>query len=249
MSTPISKQKYAKPPIIEAVLEIVVAGEIERKLQEKLVERFKATYPHATKRQAVNVKIDATAEKISVEQEPQGYRLSNEEQTEVVLVMPRAIAVARLAPYLGWDVLREQALAAWKIWKASTPGFGIERLGIRFINRIDIPVEPEQKIALQDYLTTYPQIGGVTNAPLSGYLMQVAAPTNDHQWSMTMTSTMVVPPPLLNHMSILVDIDVFRTEAIPLNEKELWPIIDSARAIKNDLFERCLTEKTRKLFA
>jgi uncharacterized protein (TIGR04255 family) len=47
----------------------------------------------------------------------------------------------------------------------------------------------------------------------------------------------------------MLDIDIFRTEQIPGNESELWRMIDDARPIKNRVFERCITDESRKLFA
>jgi uncharacterized protein (TIGR04255 family) len=55
-------------------------------------------------------------------------------------------------------------------------------------------------------------------------------------------------PPLLNHVSLLLDIDVFCTEQIPSNEAELWRMIDHAGPIKNRVFEQCITNESRKLF-
>lgn len=244
-----SAQKYTRPPIIEGIIEILVAKEIETKLQEKVISRLKTTYPHSSKRQAVNIKVDTTAESVSVEQEPQGYRLTNEDQTDVVLVLPRGLGVVRLAPYMGWDALRQNAYDAWKVWKANTPGYDIQRLGVRYINRIDIPINKAEKLNLNDYLSLYPKVAPVLSKPISGYLMQVAAPTRDDRWSTTITSTLVQPPPLVEHISILLDIDVFRTEEVPLNDNELWPIIDVGRALKNEIFESCITDKTRELFS
>ena len=91
-----------------------------------------------------------------------------------------------------------------------------------------------------------PDIG---QAPLAGYVMQVTVLTENPLWRTTVTSAVVSPPPLLNHLSFLLDIDLFRTEKIPGKEGDLWQTIDEARALKNRIFEQCITDEARKLFA
>jgi uncharacterized protein (TIGR04255 family) len=49
-------------------------------------------------------------------------------------------------------------------------------------------------------------------------------------------------------MSLLLDVDVFRTEDFPFNDGELWSVIDQARGIKNAIFESCINDEARRLF-
>jgi uncharacterized protein (TIGR04255 family) len=79
-------------------------------------------------------------------------------------------------------------------------------------------------------------------------LLQVTFPAPSSHWNVSIASSIVAPPPLIDHISFLLDIDVFRSEQIPGREDELWTVIDEARAIKNTIFERCITDETRKLF-
>lgn len=76
--------------------------------------------------------------------------------------------------------------------------------------------------------------------------MQVSQPISD-LWSVNITST-GIQSPLINHTSLLLDIDVFRTDNIPLNDVDLWKTIDEARDIKNKIFKACITQKTEELF-
>jgi uncharacterized protein (TIGR04255 family) len=61
------------------------------------------------------------------------------------------------------------------------------------------------------------------------------------------TST-IVPAALINHYSLLLDIDVFRTEQIPNRDDELWKVVDEVRGVKDGIFEGCITQKSRELF-
>ena len=144
--------------------------------------------------------------------------------------------------------MRERANNAWQEWKAATPAHPIARIGVRYINRIDIPLTADGPLNIEDYLEFVPSVAAITDRPMLGYLMQVGIPTYDPRWSATITTTALGDAQIPAHASIILDIDVARTTDIPQNEKLFWPMIDQAQLIKNDIFERCIKEPARKLF-
>lgn len=249
MYQPLPSPTYPRAPIIEAVIQLRVVADVEPRLQENIAKKLKGDYPHSQPLQAIAVTLDNTGGRVGVSQNSEGFRLANDDQTEVLIINSRGVTAARLAPYNGWPALRARTEAAWKVWREVTPGHAIERLGIRMINRIDIPAQSGPVWQLEEYLSLYPALPTLTHAPMNSYMVQVSIPTFNPQWMATLTSMVLQPPPVPAHNSLLLDIDVARTSEIPLNDAQLWPIIDQARTIKNDLFERCITDATRKLFA
>jgi uncharacterized protein (TIGR04255 family) len=249
MSQPLKSKQYARAPITEAVIEIRLASDVSAKDLETAVRRLKKSYSHTAPLQAFSVKIDTTGGNVALEQQSQGFRLSTDEQTDVVVIMPAGVATARLAPYPGWPVLRKRAEFVWQTWRKSTPRLPIARLGIRTINRIDIPLDVRSVISLETFLNFHPQVPDISPAAMVGYMMQVILPTSVEHWTATITSTSVKPPPLLNHVSLLLDVDIVRIEKIPGKDSDLWAVIDEARTIKNDIFERCITDETRRLIS
>lgn len=239
---------YSRPPITEAVIELRIDAEIDVKILEKVVRSLKGTYPHADPIKTITIKIDSTGGDEGVDRETSGYRLTTDEQIDIVLVRPNGISVARLAPYPGWPVLRDCAKEVWQKWFDKAPRHPLARLGIRYINRIDVPTEDRPTIHLEDYLHFHPQNPRVGPRPMQGYVMKINTPTDHSKWSAIMTSALVNPPPLIDHSSFLLDIDVFRTEDIPQKESKLWAVIDEAREVKNQIFEACITDKSRRLF-
>lgn len=240
---------YPKAPITEGVIHLRVAGVATADEQQKVVHRLTKHYPHSNPLQEFSLRIDTTGGEVAVDQKPQGFRLNTNDQTDVVLVFPDGIAAARLAPYQGWEYLRDRARVAHEEWRRSTAHRAVTRIGIRYLNRIDIPLNGVSQVDLATYLAFRPQIPEIGIGPIVGYMVQATLATDTPLWSASIASTIVTPPPLLNHVSLMLDIDVFRTEQIPGNEAELWRTIDDARLIKNRVFERCITDESRKLFA
>lgn len=241
---------YGHAPITEAVIHLRTSNVVNETERKKAAKRLKALYSHSQTQQSINININATGgPNVAVEQEPQGIRLTSDDETDIVLIQRNGVVISRLAPYPGWPKFRERAIAVWAEWRAATSNPPVSRIGVRYINRIDIPYANEPKIDPRDYLLFSPQDPGISSAPMQGYVVQITKSTDAPHWLTSVASTLVSPPPLLDHISILFDIDVFRTEEIPRRDDELWVVVDEARGIKNEIFERCITTKTRELIS
>jgi uncharacterized protein (TIGR04255 family) len=236
---------YLHPPIAEAAIEIRISNPLSAKDLEKIVTKLKKLYPNSHSINGLDINLGPNA--AVVNQTQTGFRLVSDDQADIVILYPQSLVVARLAPYPGWSAIQDRVVSAWKIWKIVAKTRTISRVGIRYINRIDIPVDDTGKIEIEDYLTLYPTAPDLSDAPMSHYLIQFTKPTSLHLWSTTITST-IQPSPLVKTLSLLLDIDVFRTEDIPLNDDNLWLMLAEARNLKNDIFHQCITSKAAELF-
>ena len=109
----IPQPPYRRAPITEGVIHLRVGGTATADEQQKVVHRLAKDYPHSKPLQEFNLKIDTTGGEVSVDQRPQGFRLNTDDQADIVRsVFPDGIAIARLAPYQGWEKLKERAQAA-----------------------------------------------------------------------------------------------------------------------------------------
>src|SRR5262249_28059408 len=152
---------------------------------------------------------------------------------------------SRLPPYCGWDAFRSAALDIWKKWRKLIGPREIERVGLRYINRIDIPVAASGLVRIEDYLLLTPTFPD-PNQVFFTYAIQTQMPIDE--FVMTV-NTGTAPPALIQHLSYLLDIDVAKINNVPTAEKELWEKIDEMRSHKNTTFESYITDATRELFA
>jgi uncharacterized protein (TIGR04255 family) len=248
MSNAVPKPPYPKAPITEGVIHLSVLGEAAPAEIEKLVMRFAKGYPHREVLSTIDFTINTTGGAATVRQQPHAYRIKSIDQADIMLVFPDGVAAARLAPYPGWEHLRERGRAAWSEWRANVTYSAVKRIGIRYINRIDVPIKNAELLDIDDYLRLTPRVPDLSKKPLNGFLVQVTRPTDLEHWSVSISSTIATPPPLINHVSMVLDIDVFRTEHLPGRETDLWDCIDAVRPLKNAIFEACITDEARKLF-
>jgi uncharacterized protein (TIGR04255 family) len=249
MSVAVPTPPYPKAPIVESIIHLSVMGTATREVLEKLVKRFAKEYPQQETLAAINVTVNTTGGAATVEQQLQGYRVKSTDQADFVVVFPDGVAVARLAPYPGWEYLRGRAKMAWAEWRRNASNSALKRIGIRYINRIDVPIKQAAIVDIDAYLNLSPRVPDFSKLPLQGFLVQATRPTDLEHWSVSMTSTIMSPAPLINHVSMVLDIDVFRTEQIPGRDNDLWTCIDAVRPLKNTIFEACITDEARRLFA
>lgn len=247
-----SVQKYLYPPVTEAVIEIKVDGGLSMDGIEKISKKLQKNYPHKVLLNDFETSItfgQKSGASVAVNSNAKGVQLASDDQVDIIIISKNSLAVSRLAPYLGWDDLYSKFILAWKSWKKVANTKPVVRLGVRFINRIDIPLNVDNKIELHDYLTFYPNVPNLSPEPMIGYLIQVTQPAIEgSKWSANITST-TLQSPLVNNLSLLLDVDVFRSEDLPLKDEELWTMIAEVRTFKNAIFNKCLTSKAQELFS
>jgi len=242
----VMNQPYKRPPITEAVIEFRPKQPLDIRLISKAEAKFRKNYPLSQNFSTMGVRVNPAMQSADVHQEYVGHRLCTNDQTDILTITTASFAVARLAPYPGWDVFRKRAEEDWHQWKSIVGSHQLNRIGIRYINRIDIPVEPTKKIDLDEYLKCFPELPNDSFKALTHYAMQLVLPLEDNCQAIINTGS--VPAPLLNHASFILDFDISREINLPQRDDEIWNLIDKIREYKNYIFEQCITDKARALF-
>lgn len=240
--------RYKRAPITEAVIEIRFEKPLPKKSIEKLNERLKDSYASSDPVSGIGVKVYVKERQATFDETHNGYKLASKDQTDVLMIIPTSMICSRSAPYTGWESFRARAEENWKQWKQITGYKKIERLGVRYINRIDIPVGSDERIRVEDYLNVYPQYP--EPEPISGlstYTMQIVGYIGKKNFNLIINSN-VVPSPLVNHVSILLDIDIAPKGSVPQKDDEIWAMFEIMREHKNDVFESSVTDNARRLF-
>lgn len=241
------ERPYKRPPITEAVIEVRLSNDVDMKTIEKLKEKFSERYPLPPIALA-NFNVDIGSERATVSQRNDGYRLTDAEGLSVVIITPRSIVTSRLAPYDGWESFFETAGENWKIWKRFVGWQPVGRIGVRFINRIDIKAPGDTPIEMDDYFNFSLKLPTLDESKMNGFFVQASINLMKEDFKVTI-NTGVVQPVLIDHQSFVLDIDLFRELNLAQNDKELWACINSARRLKNMVFEASITNRTREIFS
>ncbi len=246
---PVSEQPYKQPPITEAVIEIRFATPADDPAVAKASADFKSYYPQEELITNVGVQlylpsspqIKTKAQTV----EKRGRRRSSLDQTQLLLLWPENFVISQLAPYPGWDAFFDRFRRDWEMWKRAIGYRKISRVGVRYLNRIDIPLSGPL-IQHEHFLNIYPNIPEFLG-PMSSYAVQAQLPLQDVGCNLTLNSGLV-PSPVLSHASFLFDQDIAKEESPPQNDEGLYRLLNQIRIKKNTVFEACVTDKARELF-
>jgi uncharacterized protein (TIGR04255 family) len=234
---------YKRPPITEAVIELRFAQPFSEDIVTRAAKALHPEYFYRDPEKGRNIRIDPESGKTESEISWSGERLSSADRTDIAIFRTSAFVTSRLAPYLGWEQFRERSQHAWAVWQKVAGPIELARIGVRYVNRIDIPCD--EVIRLEDYLKLYPQTPD--DAPVTTYAMQVTRPIGADDCNVTINSASVVSP-LIGFNSFLLDLDVSREINLPRRDDALWELLERFRHHKNSIFESCITERTRVIF-
>ncbi len=244
-------QKYKRPPITEAVISVGIRAPLDADKLAKIHKRLLDRYPAPTQRvvSQFDVEITENGPKINANQ-AYGYKMQSGDGAEVALIFPNQIVTSRLAPYEGWEALFARAQENWEIWKRLAGWHEISRVGVRYINRLDIPDPESAPIRLEDYLMVNPRMpqgeGGLP--PMTHFVVNTVTPLGRDDCRLVLNISNV-PSPLVKTASFALDIDIANEQKPPQNDEGIWQLLARIREYKNEIFESCITDKARALFS
>jgi uncharacterized protein (TIGR04255 family) len=235
---------YRRAPITEAVIEVRTKTLLKGSELDRLVARFSKKYP-TTPQKLFDVAVEVGEVASKVNQDLIGYRLVSLDGTRVLSLGLQSIGSAKIAPYEGWERFVEETRGNWDTWLKIVEWQPIERVGVRYINRIDIPTM--ERIELDDYFTFLPNMPKSLDNGIEHFAMNVLVPLGKDDLKLVLNAG-TTQSPLIGHQSLILDLDVSRNTNLPKDDTSLWELIDQVfRLRKNEVFETCITDKTRAL--
>lgn len=239
--------RYSNAPIAEAIIDLRVklpegvaisdvlrshSGQEDAYPQKKDLNRFVGQFEISQQAPSTS----ATADHI-------GFSFASSDEKQVYVARLDGFTASRLAPYDRWEHFRNEARRLWDVYRSAVRPTCIERIAVRYVNRLNLPGE---RVELKDYLRTSPEVSPDLPQGLEGFFLQVRIPHPDIKCTSLLNET-GVPPPHLGVVSVVLDIDLFRTEDVPQDEGGLWNLFEALHERKNDIFEACITNRTREL--
>lgn len=241
------QRHYANAPITEAVIDFGLQLGPDASL-ESLGELRDHAYPQ--KDAVVVGQIQFAGTGTMATQGTIGWRFRADNGAYVYQARLNGFGMSRLAPYQSWTLFSAEARRLWNMYRDHVRPVALQRLGLRYINRIDIPLPMND---FGEYLLTQPVVGPHLPQMLSNYLMNLTIPM-EGDVTATITEAILNQPLQASQtvkpdtVSILLDIDVFQVTGLSLSEGLIWQRLEHLRKIKNHVFESCITDKTRELF-
>ena len=234
-------------PIVEAVIEI--RTRIESPWEESaLREQLKAKLPGYPKifsqsefRHEVKVKAGQPPEQLFHDLGWRGLRLQSADGRYIAQFNRDGFIFSRLQPYESWDQFKEEAMRLWKVHAELAKSLEVQRLGVRFINRITLPVG---EVRLDDYLKVPPQPPGELDLQIMSFFHQDSLLVTGYPYAINIVKT--VQPPQGSGSDgggLILDIDVFTTEPFEQRADAIDKRLAEMRWLKNKVFYSSLTKE------
>lgn len=245
---------YKHPPITEAIIEVRFAEGIKEAQLKKLAKDFSKFYPQQQSVSNIGFEIalpqahDLKSAKLHNSFEEKGFRCLADDSSQISVLFPTTLLFSQLAPYPGGDSFLERFERDWQIQKKLLGYTEIVRVGVRYINRIDIPISNDA-LKIEDFLNVYPELPSFFQS-MSAFALQVKLPQPDIGCVLTL-NTASIPfrkSPLPGHTSFVLDQDIVCADNVPQKDIDIINLLTKIRERKNQVFENCVTPKAKELF-
>ena len=145
----------------------------------------------------------------------------------------------------NWEKFEAESRRLWSVYRRVARPTKVVRLAVRYLNRLDLPLPVSN---FEESLRTVPQIPAELPQGLAGYFMQLKMPMESIKSIALINEGIIEEAIQPKAVSIVLDIDIFRTDDVPADEENIWRVMRELRKAKNQVFEASITEKARELF-
>lgn len=249
-----------KAPIIEAIIEIRANSKGEDWNHIEEIEGFtphlESLYPNQdlrfTYKSELNVGVAGPTTGLSSEID--AIRYKSEDGKDLVLLLKDGIVISRLALYEGWDDLQDKWKKSWSTYCKVKKPKQISRLGVRFINKIDIP--SDGLIDLREYFTSESFLPIASEKKFYSVshtcLFERDSKTSGGSVICRYQARSDESNTDSTHASFIIDIDVYKPEPFgsqsDFQQLQLVEVLSELRDIKNEIFFESLTDKCKEMY-
>lgn len=240
--------QLSQAPVIEAVMDIRAHAsqpfeeEAVRQSLEPRLTGFRFLDSQREFQHEVKIAAGSTSEQCVRDLGWKGLRFQSEDQKKIVQFNRDGFVASRLEPYPDWATFAQEGFDLWRIFGDIARPVEINRLGLRYINRIELPLDDPR---LSDYVKHPPQPPEGLNLPHIGFMYHETFAVPGHAYAINFIRTIQPADPGTGKgPGLIFDIDVFSTTGIALPTDELALIFAEMRWLKNKVFFGTITEKT-----
>lgn len=233
---------YKAPPIVEAIIEVRFHNEASEGALDKARLALAKNYPFVDENKSAHYHIDTQSKNVRVQNLPSGFRFMSADGADVCAINRVSFSSLRNAPYDGWDSFFNRFKRDYENFRNKIGVNKISRVGMRYINRIDVPT---LSFSPSEYLNIFVMFPSEFRSTVD-FSFRLKIPGIGSSFSTVGCAT--VPSPVIGTTSVLLDIDVSEEVETPKSDADLFELLLALRAEKNRVFEACITEKTRGMY-
>jgi len=167
----------------------------------------------------------------------QGFRFTAGDGRQIAQFNRDGLVFSRLEPYEDWITFSAEALRLWQLFVEVAEPVEVQRLGVRFINRIDLSDASD----VENCIRGLPHFGDQLGLPLTEFMYRSLCEVPGHPYRVNLIQT-IQPPSQASGARLILDTDVSTTKALPCDETILRTHLTEMRWLKNKAFFSQVTD-------
>jgi uncharacterized protein (TIGR04255 family) len=246
------RRHYENPPVVEALAEIFFAGsEWRPSVPGRFYERVKDRFPEEGRRDQVGLQLSVSPEQADWRLERGAPRslFVSADQSQMVQVAPELLVHNQLhpsqeRPYPHFEEWRPAVMEMLALYRELAKPKSIERLGLRYLNKIAIPAS---RFSMGDYFALYPYVPPDLAEEHGDFIMRIQIPSlhEGHDLLVTFGSA---PSEQEAATAFLLDLYDVAAPVDPDDDRSIEQRFDQAHDNIIHAFEHAITPTARALF-
>lgn len=244
--------RLAHAPIAEAVIEMRARANLsweESVIRSRLVQLL-PDYPQVKSQRDFEHKLQVGPGQESVQMHRdlgwKGLRCESADHVHIAQFNRDGFVFSRLRPYDHWEQFCGEAMRLWSIYRDIAQPSGIQRLGLRFINRIELPLDGPRP---DDYLHMPADPLKGVRLSRTGFFHRDVLGVPGYPYIVTIVRTVQpIQTAGSKGFGLLLDIDVFSTEPLDLQDDLVIQHLTEMRWLKNKAFFGSITGQALESF-
>lgn len=240
-------RKYANPPVVEAVCEFRLTPDTpwDITIPGLVYEKLREVFLHREQRMIQEVEIITGLEGLQQRiRTSERILLFADDRKTFVQLGPRLLAVNSLRPYPTWAGFKPKVERAFEALSHTVDIRGLERIGLRYINRIEIP----GGVSLKDYFQFYLFLGPQLPQDIADFMASSDFVYADGRDRCRVQLRPAPPSTLEGAAALMLDIDYFLAEEKGVDVRAAIDWVEEAHEKVEEVFEGCITDSLRNLF-
>ena len=243
------RRVYENSPLVEALCEFrfepgqpwdwAVPGLFYREVQEE--------FPTRRQFNPFQVKLSSETQEASVQSvvsNVERMQFVRQDERALIQVGPDLMSVHHLKPYSNWETFKQMISRSLDVYKQVASPKNITHIGLRYINRLEIP--EEQTVKIERFLLAVPSVPEEVPQTFSTWWQRVEIPYVQANGLLALHSGSVYEEGQTNVIFLLdLDFVTLQADLVTLDDAIEW--VDRAHDEVEKTFEACITAETRQL--
>jgi uncharacterized protein (TIGR04255 family) len=240
---------FPNAPITEAVLDIFVRMPENANLDilEKYHDKIKDRFPDKQERRFFKGKVSLFHDKPGFGDASggiDGYLFKSTKENKVVQSRKDGFTFNKLKPYEKWALFKPEAKEFWDLYLNLVKPERINKLGLRYINRIELPLPFDD---FKEYILTRPEIAPNLPQNINHFLLRIVISKPEIK-AVSIVILTIEEPTKENKLPLIIDISVVHESNYSVENPNIWDIFENLREFKNEVFFNSITDKTKEFF-